>query len=180
MFLLNCYWLNRRTQIFLKGIITEWNVNSLVHDVNSGRIRKIMLPKIKKRKCQVDFVTIRPNMVILLEQLTSTQLIITNVVIMTPYKATLSVGFRIHWWHLLKRSKTLPLRTPPPKKVIWEWHWILWWVSSPTDLGNVKYPFMAITPRSTMIRSGTTYSSLGECRVPLHCHRSQVHSGPEW
>ena len=23
-------------------------------------------------------------------------------------------------------------------------------------------------------------SSFGECRVPLHCHRSQVHSGPEW
>ena len=22
--------------------------------------------------------------------------------------------------------------------------------------------------------------NFGECRVPLHCHRSQVHSGPEW
>ena len=22
--------------------------------------------------------------------------------------------------------------------------------------------------------------SFGECGVPLHCHRSQVHSGPEW
>ena len=24
------------------------------------------------------------------------------------------------------------------------------------------------------------YWSFGECGVPLHCHRSQVHSGPEW
>ena len=24
------------------------------------------------------------------------------------------------------------------------------------------------------------YWSFGECRVPLHCHSSQVHSGPEW
>ena len=24
------------------------------------------------------------------------------------------------------------------------------------------------------------YWSFGECRVPLHCHRSQVYSGPGW
>ena len=36
-----------------------------------------------------------------------------------------------------------------------------------------------MTLNNLMVRFQKCWS-FGECRVPLHCHRSQVHSGPEW
>ena len=36
-----------------------------------------------------------------------------------------------------------------------------------------------MTLNNLMVRFQQCWS-LGECGVPLHCHRSQVHSGPEW
>ena len=33
---------------------------------------------------------------------------------------------------------------------------IWWWGSSPEALGNVEYPFIAITSRSTLIQDGST------------------------
>ena len=36
-----------------------------------------------------------------------------------------------------------------------------------------------MTLNNLMVRFQQCWS-FGECGVPLHCHRSQVHSGPEW
>ena len=36
-----------------------------------------------------------------------------------------------------------------------------------------------MTINNLMVRLQQCWS-FGECGVPLHCHRSQVHSGPEW
>ena len=36
-----------------------------------------------------------------------------------------------------------------------------------------------MTLNNLMVRFKQCWS-FGECGVPLHCHRSQVHSGPEW
>ena len=59
-------------------------------------------------------------------------------------------GYRIHW--LLHCRGVRPL---PPMSVL------------DTTLNNLMVRFQQCW-------------SFGECGVPLHCHRSQVHSGPEW
>ena len=59
-------------------------------------------------------------------------------------------GCRIHWL-LLCRG----VRPPPPTRVL------------------------DMTLNNLMVRFQQCWS-FGECGVPLHCHRSQVHSGPEW
>ena len=52
--------------------------------------------------------------------------------------------------------------------------------------GAVEY---TVRPRLTSVLDMTLNNlmvrfqqcwSFGECGVPLHCHRSQVHTGPEW
>ena len=46
----------------------------------------------------------------------------------------------------------------------------------------VRPPLMSVldmTLNNLMVRFQQCWS-FGECGVPLHCHRSQVHSGPEW
>ena len=47
---------------------------------------------------------------------------------------------------------------------------------------GVRPPPMSVlymTLNNLMVRFQQCWS-FGECGVPLHCHRSQVHSGPEW
>ena len=61
-----------------------------------------------------------------------------------------SWGCRIHWLHLCRGVR------PPP-------------ITSVLDM----------TLNNLMLRFQQCWS-FGECGVPLHCHRSQVHSGPEW
>ena len=60
------------------------------------------------------------------------------------------VSCRIHWQHLCRGVR------PPPNECP----------------GNM-------TLNNLMVRFQQCWS-FGECGVPLHCHRSQVHSGPEW
>ena len=36
-----------------------------------------------------------------------------------------------------------------------------------------------ITLKNLMVKFQDSWS-FGECRVPLHCHHSLVHSGPKW
>ena len=57
---------------------------------------------------------------------------------------------RIHWLHLCRGVR------PPP-------------LTSVLDM----------TLNNLMVRFRQCWS-FGECGIPLHCHRSQVHSGPEW
>ena len=47
--------------------------------------------------------------------------------------------------------------------------------------GNTPLPMsvLEMTLNNLMVRF-QYYWSFGECGVPLYCHRSQVHSGPEW
>ena len=48
-----------------------------------------------------------------------------------------------------------------PQRVAWIWHsTIWWWGSSLGALGNVEYSFIAITPRSTLTWSSTSWSYL--------------------
>ena len=62
-----------------------------------------------------------------------------------------SWGCRIHWLHLCRE-----VRPPPP---------------------NECPGYMTLN--NLMVRFQQCWS-FGESGVPLHCHRSQVHSGPEW
>ena len=54
-------------------------------------------------------------------------------------------------------------------------HWLLlcWELRPPTM--NV----LGMIQNNLMVRI-LLWRTFGECRVPLHCHRSQVHSGSEW
>ena len=61
-----------------------------------------------------------------------------------------SWGCRIHWLHLCRGV------SPPPLTSV-----------------------LVMTLNNLMVRFQQCWS-FGECGVPLHCHRSQVHSGPEW
>ena len=47
----------------------------------------------------------------------------------------------------------------PPPRVSWIWHYTIWWWGSSNAgaLGNAEYPFIAIAPRSTLARSGSTW-----------------------
>ena len=46
-----------------------------------------------------------------------------------------------------------------PQRVSWKWHLTIWWRDSSNAgaLENVKYPFIAITPRSTQARRDSTW-----------------------
>ena len=49
----------------------------------------------------------------------------------------------------------------------------------PWILGSMEYLFIAITLRSTLAHTGSTWEGLmdlGEYGVPLYCHHSQIHS----
>ena len=61
-------------------------------------------------------------------------------------------GCRIHW--LLLCSGVTPLQRSIPL-----WHKAIWWWGSSNAgaLVNVEYPFIAIAPRSTLVRSGSTW-----------------------
>ena len=55
----------------------------------------------------------------------------------------------------LQRAKTPPTTT----NVLDIWHSTIWWwgFSNPGTLGNAEYLFIAIAPRSTVARSGSTW-----------------------
>ena len=67
--------------------------------------------------------------------------------------------------------------------------WVSWWLSwlelhnTPTaslQKGRTSLTsFLDMTLNNLMLML-QWYWSFGECRVPLHCNRSQVHSGLEW
>ena len=46
-----------------------------------------------------------------------------------------------------------------PQWLCWIWHWKIWWWGSSNSgaLGNTEYPFIAITTRLTLARSGNTW-----------------------
>ena len=46
----------------------------------------------------------------------------------------------------------------PPRWVSWVWHWTIWWWGSSDAgaLGNVEHSFIAIAPRLTLARYGST------------------------
>ena len=46
-----------------------------------------------------------------------------------------------------------------PQRVSCIWHWTIWWWGSSNAgaLGNAEYSFIAITPRSTLAQSGSTW-----------------------
>ena len=69
------------------------------------------------------------------------------------YSCPVKWGYRIHWLHLYRGV------SPPPRWVSWIWHVTIWWWGSNNvgALGNAEYPFIAITPRSTLARSGSTW-----------------------
>ena len=53
-------------------------------------------------------------------------------------------------------------------------------LNTPTaSLQRGKTSVLDITLNNLMVRFQQCWS-FGDCGVPLHCHRSQVHSGPEW
>ena len=44
---------------------------------------------------------------------------------------------------------------------------------------NTSTSVLDMTLNNLMLRFQQCWS-FGKCRVPLHCHRSQIHSIPEW
>ena len=61
-------------------------------------------------------------------------------------------GCTIYWLRLCRGLR------PPPTSVLGMTLIIWWWGSSNAGaLGNAKYPFIAIAPRSTRARSGSTW-----------------------
>ena len=79
---------------------------------------------------------------------------ITILIFISPFSFSslcpVGWGYRIHRLLLCRGGKT-----PPPTSVL------------------------DMTLNNLMVRFQQCWS-LGECRVPLHCHCSQVHSDPEW
>ena len=59
-------------------------------------------------------------------------------------------GCRIHWLHLCRGVR------PPPQTSV-----------------------LDMTLNNLMVRFQQCWS-FGECGIPLHCHRSKAHSGPDW
>ena len=62
-------------------------------------------------------------------------------------------------WLGLKNTQTVSLqrsKNPPMSVLIMTQNCIWWWGSSLGALGNMKYLFIAITPRSTLTWSGST------------------------
>ena len=61
-------------------------------------------------------------------------------------------GYRIHQLFLCRGVR-------PPKWVTWIWHSTIWWWCSSNAgvLGNADYPFIAITPRSTLTWSSSIW-----------------------
>ena len=60
-------------------------------------------------------------------------------------------------WQGLEYIDCIPCERPPARGVlVIIINCIPWWGSSSGDLGSVKYPFIAITLRSTLTRSGST------------------------
>ena len=57
----------------------------------------------------------------------------------------------------LQRGKTAPCPNECPVMTL---NRIWWWGSSLEALGNVEYPFITITPRSTLTQSGSTCKGL--------------------
>ena len=62
-------------------------------------------------------------------------------------------GCRTHRLLLCRGVRT------PPQQVSWIWHETIWWwrSSNAGALGNAEYPFVAIAPRSTLARRGSTW-----------------------
>ena len=97
-------------------------------------------------------------------------------------------NFSLHWRYwtsvfvfhfvLIPLAKTwIYFFSPPPCPVSWGWriHWL-------HLCRGVRHPLTSVldmTLNNLMVRLQQCWS-FGECGVPLHCHCSQVHSGPEW
>ena len=80
---------------------------------------------------------------------------LTMVVIYKNYHlmhCPVGCGWRIHRLHLGTGVK-------PHQRVSWIWHQTIWWwvFSNSGVLGDAEYPFIAITPRSTLAQSGSTW-----------------------
>ena len=77
-----------------------------------------------------------------------------------------SVYCRIHRLHLCRGVKS-------PQWVSWIWHKTIWWWESSNAgaLGNAKYPFIAITSRSTLAWSGTPDRVLSMGPIKLNSER---------
>ena len=62
-------------------------------------------------------------------------------------------GCRIHCLLLCRGLR------PLHQQVSWIWHETIWWWGSGNfrALGNAEYPFIAITPKSTLAQSGNTW-----------------------
>ena len=89
-----------------------------------------------------------------LEKLLSAPITIGIIVTFKFHSIFYSVGLgcRIHQLLLWRRVR-------PSHWVSWIWHWAIWCCgSSNTEaLENTEYPFIAIAPRSTLARSGSTW-----------------------
>ena len=77
-----------------------------------------------------------------------------NLILLCP----VGWGCRIHWLHLcrgVKKTKKKNKKT----RVSWIWHKAIWWWGSSNAgaLGNTEYPFIAVAPRSTLARLGSTW-----------------------
>ena len=99
---------------------------------------------------------------------------IWNVNVKLKIKSTQPAGLRIYWLYPLQRRKT------PQKRGVLSMtlNCIWWWGSSFEDLERVKYRFIAITPRSTLIYSGSTclgpiYDSNRFLKI-IHIHQDHV------
>ena len=66
---------------------------------------------------------------------------------------SVSWSWRIHWLRLCKEVE------PPTQWESWIWHKTIWWWGSSNAgaLGNVEHLFIAIAPRSTLARNGSTW-----------------------
>ena len=99
-------------------------------------------------------------------------------------RAAVGIGLHINvdkteYMFLNQRGDISTLKREPLKlvdKLIYLVSWSCWiyWLNNPPPM-SVLY----MTLKNLMVRFQQCLS-FEECRVPLHCHCSQVHSGPEW
>ena len=88
--------------------------------------------------------------------------------------------FKLTYYNVAVQAvDTTPRWLPPIKCCPVSWGCRIHWLHLCREVRHPPTSILDITLNNLMVRFQQCWS-FGECGVPLRCHRSQVHSGPEW